>query len=83
MKCTTNCIWLLFCLVLIAPYIKQSSAGKSLNKMKCTVHSTVKKVFDLLCDPYFPYTVPDCTRLRESFEERVECFSNKDKFKSI
>ncbi|GFY39103.1 hypothetical protein TNIN_107581 [Trichonephila inaurata madagascariensis] len=67
MKCVTNFLPLLFYSILISAHVKQSIAGKSLNKMKCTVYNAAINVFDLLCEPRFPYTVPDCNLLRRDW----------------
>ncbi|GFS50912.1 hypothetical protein TNCV_4848051 [Trichonephila clavipes] len=61
MKCVTNFLPLLFYSILISSHVKQSIAGKNLNKMKCTVYNAAINVFDFLCETRSPYTprLPD------------------------
>ncbi|CAL1291796.1 unnamed protein product [Larinioides sclopetarius] len=43
---------------------------------RSTAGETVKEIYSFICDEKNPYIVLDCISLKESFEERMEYFTN-------
>ncbi|CAL1291794.1 unnamed protein product [Larinioides sclopetarius] len=51
-------------------------SDKALRYIQCTAGETVKEIYSFICDEKNPYIVLDCISLKESFEERMEYFTN-------